>query len=66
MKELQTYREIITLNDQMKVNLEMYPQALREGKIRAVREPIDDQLNSGNVPSDFNGIQGSFRKLEID
>lgn len=50
----------------MKVNLEMYPQGVRDGKISAVRQPIDDQFNSANVPSEFNGIQGSFRKLEID
>ena len=44
----------------------MYPQAVREGKIRAVRQPIDDLLNSDIKPNELVGIQGSFRKLEID
>ena len=50
----------------MKVNLEMYPEGVREGRIRAVRQPIDDQLNSKNMSNELNGMQGSFRKLEID
>lgn len=66
IEELKTYREIITLNDQMKVNMEMYPEGVREGRISSVRRPIDEQLDEKGAPSEFKGMQGSFRKLEID
>ncbi|CAO1428131.1 unnamed protein product [Diamesa hyperborea] len=66
MKELRSYKERIAINDEMKINMEMYPEAVRVGKIRAMREPIDGEYNSNNKSSEINGIQGSFRKLEID
>lgn len=52
-------------HDEMLVNAEMYPPSLLKGSVRAVKNPIEAQLNKPQKTS-FSGIQGSFRKLEID
>ena len=49
----------------MHVNAEMYPSSLLNGSVRAVKNPIEAQLNKPQKDS-MSGIQGSFRKLEID
>ena len=50
----------------MKVNLEMYSESIRQGKTSSVRQPIDEQLSTKDMLNEFKGMQGSFRKLEID
>lgn len=66
IEELKKYRDIITFNDEMKVNLEMYSESIRQGKTSSVRQPIDEQLSTKDMLNEFKGMQGSFRKLEID
>lgn len=57
---------ILRNNDKMRVNLEMYSVKAREGAISALRQlhctPAEDKKNEANL----YGLQGSFRKLEVD
>lgn len=54
---------ILLSNDQMRVNLEMYSVKAREGAISALK-----QLHCASSENDktIYGLQGSFRKLEVD
>lgn len=49
----------------MHVNADMYPPMLLKGSVRAVKIPIESQLSKPIIDS-MSGMQGSFRKLEID
>ncbi|KAG5681629.1 hypothetical protein PVAND_011045 [Polypedilum vanderplanki] len=72
-KELESKRSIILKNDNSDVFLEMYPEPVRNGSVRSLKTTIDDleaQLNKNNNNGfskiELQGVQGSFRKLEID
>lgn len=49
------------MNDKMKVNLEMYSAKAREGAVSALTQHI-----SCGIKDELQGLQGSFRKLEVD
>jgi hypothetical protein len=62
-KELTEKRDVIMRNDEMQVKLELYSEKAREGAVSALRQSL-----SCAPPDDQNayGLQGSFRKLEVD
>lgn len=62
--ELEAKRQTLLDNDKMSVNLSMYSQGAQDGSVVALRNPIDscDAVKDHTV----YGIQGSFRKLEVD
>jgi hypothetical protein len=66
MKELEAKRDVLLNNDKMDVHLHLYPQSVRDGSVRSLKKSIDacDEAESGKI--DFQGVQGSFRRLEID
>lgn len=57
---------VLKNNDKMRVHLDMYSVKAREGAISALKQmhctPSDDNKNEANL----HGLQGSFRKLEVD
>lgn len=61
--EVAAKQEIVLNNDKMRVNLNMYSLKAREGAVSALK-----QLNCASSDGDANlyGLQGSFRKLEVD
>lgn len=63
-KELAAVHSTLKLNDSMKLRLEMYSEKAREGAISALREPFACSID--NADNQVYGIQGSFRKLEVD
>ncbi len=62
--ELKASRDVILLNDKMQVNLEMYSAKARQGAVSALTQ----QMSNCGSEQDANlqGLQGSFRKLEVD
>lgn len=62
--ELEANREKVLGNDKIIVNLHMYSQGAQDGTVFALKSPI----NSCDASEDTNvyGLQGSFRKLEVD
>lgn len=64
--ELAERQSILRSNDKMRVHLEMYSAKAREGSISALKKlhctPAEDTKNEANL----YGLQGSFRKLEVD
>lgn len=65
-KELDEKRDLLLSHDDMKVKLDLYPQAIREGSVRSLKKTIDTFADSIDIKKDSYGLQGSFRKLEID
>jgi len=61
-QELQQRREKLLLNDQMKVHLHMFSDKARQGAVSALG--VSGQ--TCNPDSSVYGINGSFRKLEVD
>lgn len=57
---------ILKNNDKMQVHLDMYSVKAREGAISALKQmyctPTEDKKNEANL----YGLQGSFRKLQVD
>lgn len=62
--ELTAHQSILLNNDKMRVNLEMYSDKAREGAVSALKLNCSANDN-GNDPTVY-GLQGSFRKLEVD
>lgn len=55
---------ILLNNDKMRVHLDMYSMKAREGAVSALK-----QLHCGaskDADANIYGLQGSFRKLEVD
>lgn len=65
IKEVEAKRELLLGNDSMSVHLHLYPQDVREGSVKSLNKSIE-KVSSENQKIDFLGVQGSFRKLEID
>lgn len=61
--EMAAKQPILLGNDKMRVHLEMYSSKAREGAVSALK-----QLHCASSDADTNlyGLQGSFRKLEVD
>lgn len=62
-EELAAKQKTVMDNDKMRVHLDMYSVKAREGAVSALK-----QLNCASSDGDANlyGLQGSFRKLEVD
>jgi hypothetical protein len=61
-KELKQMREKLLLNDQMKVDLSLFSEKEKQGSASALSAPSQ----VCNPDSSVYGINGSFRKLEVD
>lgn len=60
---MEAKQPILLGNDRMRVHLEMYSMKAREGAVSALK-----QINCASSDGDTHlyGLQGSFRKLEVD
>lgn len=56
-------QELLKSHDKMSCNLDMYSERAREGAISALRYPLNSPEKE---PNSYYGLQGSFRKLEVD
>lgn len=58
-------QSILLNNDKMSVNLDMYSSKARDGAVSALKNFC---APDGDSPADSTmaGLQGSFRKLEVD
>lgn len=66
-KELQSHHNLRLKYKEMKVRADMYPPQVLEGSIKTLKYLLSSpDLNEKNVNDSMHGIQGSFRKLEID
>lgn len=68
-KELEDKRDLLLSHDKMSVKLELYPQSIRDGSVRSLKKSIDsfnDDTINDITKKEAYGVQGSFRKLEID
>jgi hypothetical protein len=65
-KELEDKRDLVMLNDEMRVNLDAYPSNVRNGSIKSLKTTINELTEGRNKSKFFENIQGSFKKLEID
>lgn len=63
--ELVAHQTILLNNDKMRVNLAMYSIKAREGAVSALNLKVNENSENGNDPTTY-GLQGSFRKLEVD
>lgn len=68
-KELLANRNFHLLYNSTRVNEEMYPKQVLEGSVKSLKyllnsSELHERLNKQEIL--YNGIQGSFRKLEID
>lgn len=64
--ELDAMRSVLLSHDQMQVKLELYPQSVREGSVRSLKNNIDSFCDALDLKQETYGVNGSFRKLEID
>lgn len=63
--ELVAQQPTLLNNDKMRVNLEMYSSKAREGAVSALNLNCTANGDNGNDAAVY-GLQGSFRKLEVD
>lgn len=54
------------LYNQMRANPEQYPRAVLEGSVKCLKYPLNSSEIFEKFNDDIYGLQGSFRKLEID
>lgn len=64
--ELTAHQPILLNNDKMRVHLEMYSSKAREGAISALHQLYSGVDGESGADASLCGIQGSFRKLEVD
>lgn len=64
-KELEAKRDLLMKYDDMSVKIELYPESVRNGSVKSLNKSIENDFNEKNNKS-YEGVQGSFRKLEID
>lgn len=62
--ELAAKQPILFNNDKMRVNLEMYSSKARDGAVSALKNFCAPEDKTAE--STMTGLQGSFRKLEVD
>lgn len=62
-EELRVAEPLTLKNDRMDVKLDMYSAKAREGAISALTQPMGC---SNKDEASLQGLQGSFRKLEVD
>lgn len=62
--ELEAKRDIVVSHDRMGVKLELYPPSVRNGSVRSLKSTIE--YLECSKKKETEGLQGSFRKLEID
>lgn len=62
--ELKAKQHILMDNDKMRVHLNMYSAKAREGAVSALKQMNCAVTNDGDA--NLYGLQGSFRKLEVD
>lgn len=63
--ELAAHQQTLLNNDKMRVNLDMYSSKAKEGAVSALKLNCSTDADNGNDPN-VHGLQGSFRKLEVD
>jgi len=64
--KLEEKRDLLLSYDQVAVKLELYPKSIQENTVRSLRKSINELLESSSMKQETYGLQGSFRKLEID
>lgn len=62
--EIKDTQKIFELNDKMTVNLNMYSEKAREGAVSALKQNFGCATDGQDT--NIYGLQGSFRKLEVD
>lgn len=62
-EEIIASRDVLLRNDTMSVHLEMYSEKAREGAVSALKQQF--ACGGKDDPSVY-GLQGSFRKLQVD
>lgn len=62
--EMAAKQPVLLNNDKMRVHLDMYSMKAREGAISALKQL--HCATSDNDKGQLYGLQGSFRKLEVD
>jgi len=64
--ELVAQQPVLRNNDKMRVNLDMYSSKAREGAVSALKKLNCGADGDNSAESNLSGLQGSFRKLEVD
>lgn len=62
-EELKAGQKMTLLNDKMEVKMEMYSAKAREGAVSALTQKMSCGTEEDTT---LQGLQGSFRKLEVD
>jgi hypothetical protein len=66
-KELSESRHLHMLLTETRVNTNMYPKAVLEGSVKSLKYLLNSsEIHEKFKNHDIYGLQGSFRKLEID
>lgn len=67
-KKLMKQHELHLKYKDMKIHTEFYPKNVLEGSVKALKNPLTSpqHYEKINMSESTYGIQGSFRKLEID
>lgn len=69
-KEIIEKSNIFDNYDDIRIHTEMYPKHVLDGSVKSLKYPLaSSDIDNINTKLDIygaNGLQGSFRKLEID